>query len=88
MDQKTRRSVTTHLRLAAQALEYDQGKETVTFPCWDETCLTPPAKAIHKAAEAIRGRAKSPGDGTGVSTLELGYLVRYIGDVIAQSGAE
>jgi len=80
MDEEKRTQVMELLRRASEALEADEAE--VIMPGWDEEVLSHRARGVQVAAEAIRALGKSPDEGTRVHIRDLGYLVRYIADML------
>ncbi|MFO7957997.1 MAG: hypothetical protein R6V05_11475 [Candidatus Brocadiia bacterium] len=81
MDGETRREVMELLRGAAEVLEADARTEVI-MPGWDEQFIDDRDRGIRIAAEAIRARGKGVGEGTRVHARDLGYLVRYVADML------
>jgi hypothetical protein len=83
MDAETRRQVVETLRGGAETLEADDATEVI-MPGWDDDVLSQRARGIRIAAEAIRARDKGPDEGTRVHARDLGYLVRYVADMLEE----
>jgi hypothetical protein len=71
------------LRGAAEVLEADARTEVI-MPGWDEEFIDDRERGIQIAAEAVRAAGKSPDEGTRVHARDLGYLVRYIADMLEE----
>ena len=80
MDGETRTQVMEMLRRASRVLEADEAE--VIMPGWDEQCLGHRERGIRIAALAIAAEGKSPDDGTRVHLQDLGFLVRYVADML------
>ncbi len=63
------------LRKAAEALEVADGE--VVMPEWDEDVLTHETRGVRIAAQAIA-------QGCRVHLQDIGYLVRYIADMLEE----
>jgi len=83
MDGESRREVMELLRKAAEVLEADARTEVI-MPGWDDEFVSDRERGIRIAAEAIRARGKSPDEGTRVHARDLGYLVRYVADMVEE----
>jgi hypothetical protein len=83
MDGEKRREVMELLRGAAEVLEADARTEVI-MPGWDEQFVSDRERGIQIAAEAVRARGKSPDEGTRVHTRDLGFLVRYVADMLEE----
>ena len=83
MDGEKRRQVMEMLRGAAEVLEADARTEVI-MPGWDEQFIDDRVRGIWLAAEAVRARGKSPDEGTRVHARDLGYLVRYVADMLEE----
>ncbi|MFO7956309.1 MAG: hypothetical protein R6X33_04355 [Candidatus Brocadiia bacterium] len=83
MEAQERRQAIELLRGAAEALEADDRTEVI-MPGWDEQFIDDRERGIRIAAEAIRARGKDPDEGTRVHARDLGYLVRYIADMLEE----
>jgi len=81
MDGSTRRQAVELLREAAQALEADEATEVI-MPGWDEEFTSNRECGIQTAAEAIRARGKDVDEGSRVHVHDLGFLVRYVADML------
>jgi hypothetical protein len=68
------------LRRAAAVMESAEGE--VLMPGWDDEFIRDRERGIRIAAEAIRARDKSPDEGTRIHTRDLGFLVRYVADML------
>jgi len=83
MDGEKRRQVMEMLRGAAEVLEADARTEVI-MPGWDEQFIDDRVRGIQVAAEAVGARGKSPDEGTRVHARDLGYLVRYVADMLEE----
>jgi hypothetical protein len=81
MDGSTRRQTVELLREAAHALEADEATEVI-MPGWDEAFTSNRERGIQTAAEAIRVRGKNVDEGSRVHVHDLGFLVRYVADML------
>jgi hypothetical protein len=82
MDEEKRTQVMELLRRASEALEADDAE--IIMPGWDEEFLRNRERGIRIAAEAIRARGKTPDECARVHTRDLGYLVRYVADMLEE----
>jgi len=82
MQTKERSEVMELLRRASETLEAADGE--VIMPGWDEQVISHRERGIRIAAEAIRARGKTCDEGTRVHMQDLGYLVRYIADMLEE----
>jgi len=83
MDGETRREVMALLRGAAEVLEAHARTEVI-MPGWDEQFIDDRERGIRITAEAVRARGKSFDEGTRVHARDLGYLVRYVADMLEE----
>ena len=82
MDAEQRDRALDLLRRGAEILEAD-GAEVI-MPGWDEQFIDDRVRGIQIAAEAVRARGKTPDECTRVHTRDLGYLVRYVADMLEE----
>jgi len=82
MQTKERSEAVELLRRAGDVLEA-AGDQTL-FPGWEEDDLTDEERGVRTAAEAIRAHGKTCDQGTRVHMRDLGYLVRYIADMLEE----
>ena len=73
-----------NLRDAADALETVENAEVI-MPGWDEQYIDDRERRVRVAAEAVRARAKAPGECVRVQVRDLGCLVRYVADMMEQT---
>jgi len=52
------------------------------MPGWDEDVLSHRARGIRIAALAVAAEGKGSDDGTRVHLRDLGFLVRYVADML------
>jgi len=81
MDGEKRKQAMELLRGAAEVLEADDATEVI-MPGWDEGVLSHRARGIRIAALAVAAEGKGPDDGTRVHLRDLGFLVRYVADML------
>jgi len=83
LDAQRRREVIEYLREAGEILE-GYSDEEVIMPGWDEQFISDRTRGIQIAAEAVRARGKTPDEGARIHTGDLGYLVRYVADMLEE----
>lgn len=83
LDAQRRKEVIEYLREAGDILE-GYSDEEVIMPGWDEQFISDRTRGIQIAAEAVRARGRTPDEGTRVHTRDLGYLVRYVADMLEE----
>lgn len=80
MDERTRRKVMELLRRGARRLEASD--EEVLLPGWDPAHSGEREVGIRDAARAVLADGLTFDEGTRVSGAHLGYLVRYVADML------
>ena len=82
MEAEERAEAVELLRSAGDVLEAAGGQ--VLLPGWEEDDLTDEERGVRIAAEAIRAQGKTCDQSTRVHMRDLGYLVRYIADMLEE----
>ena len=85
MESYAREKAVWLLRAAADILEAET--EEIILPGWDpesEADDSGRRAGIRAAARAVRAKGKSADEGSEVRLYNLGYLVRYVGDMLEE----
>jgi hypothetical protein len=80
MDERTRDEVMDLLRRGAELLEASD--KEVLLPGWDPAHMDEREAGIRTAAGAVLADGLTLDEGTRVSGAHLGYLVRYVADML------